>query len=259
MKTLIFFLWFFIAFVNIDYRDAIAENEKPFYAKIQTSGVNFCSSPSEASALFEIPVSYFVEVESVVDDYYKARYDDLWGFVKKEKVSLMDGIPQSPFAAASFRAFVPYYLHQSTSQNSSSLANITPEMTLKFYGSKFGEQVTSTSNLWHYVSVSQGEQTVFGYIFSSLVDPQPKPAQNTETFNVVGEDVLSTPTTEFTSLSVGTKVILIVAIGVPSLLILYFLIKPTKIMQLSKSKKRATKTHRSQRKADYFEFDENEL
>ena len=216
MKKFIAFIFVFFLFVCGNFESVYAENERTYFAKVQTNGVYFCSMPNEASALFEIPNSYFVEVESVVDDYYKIYYNGIAGYVKKEKVSLMDGIPQTPYATASFKSFIPYYLHESPTQSSPIVANISTDINLKFFGSKTGEQLTSTSNLWHYVSITQNEQTCFGYIFASLVDPSPQIIPNNETFNEIGEEVFDETLTEFTTLSTGTKVILIIAIGVLS-------------------------------------------
>ncbi len=247
--------------VEIFYQQnfTFAENQKEFYAKIQNTGVYLCSTPSEVSSLFEIPYSYFVKVDYSVDDYFKVTYQNVEGYVKKDKVSLMNGTPQQPYAQATFKVFVPYALYETPNQNSSIKAQINTTNSLNYLGTKAGQQVSSSSNTWYYCNFSQDGQVVCGYVFSGITDVLTPITTNTETFEIVKEDILNPSTTEFKSLSTGTKVMLIVAISVPSLLILYFLIKPSKIMQITKTKKQVKKESRRIRHGDYFEFDESEL
>ena len=235
-----------------------AEVEKVFYAKATTSGTCFCETPSENSVLFEIPTSYFVQVEYVVDDYYKVSYDGLQGYVKKDKVSLMNGTPTTPYAQATFKLFVPYSLYQSPSQTSLEICKLSTDMTIKYYGAKAGQQLTSKSNIWYYSSITDGENIFYGYVFSGTTDHLSNIPTNNESFEIVNEDALNSTTSEFTALSTGTKIILIIAISIPSLLILYFLIKPSRIMQMNK-KKSTDKQPRKIRHKDYFEYDENDL
>lgn len=238
---------------------AYAEGEGNFYAKVQNTGVNFCSSPSENSAIFELPYSYFVKVTQVVDDYYKVAYKEVEGYVKKDKVKLMNGKPKQPYAEASFKIFVPYALYQSPTQDSTVNIPLSSSSTLNYFGSRKGQQVMSNNNTWFYASIMQEGKQTFGYIFSGVTDYMTEISINNETFEVVSDDSLSSSTTEFSKLSTGTKVMLIVSIGIPSLLILYFLIKPSKILQTSKQRQKLKKENRKIRHGDYFEFDESEL
>ncbi len=230
-----------------------------YFAKVQNNGVFLCSTPSENAALFEIPYSYFVKVESVVDDYYKVSYNNISGYVKKDKVTLMNGVPQNPYAKATFKIFVPYYLYQSPSQNSSVIA-VDTSTTFTYYGTKSGQQVTSGSNLWYYASADIDGTTQFGYVFSGVTDYLSTITINNESFKVISDKELSaTPNSELKSLSTGTKVMLIIAISIPCVLILYFLIKPTKIIQITKGRKQIKKERKRVHHGDYFEFDESEL
>ncbi len=254
---LILSVFLFISFTTQSL--AFAENENSYYAKISSTSTYLCSMPSENSAIFELPYSYFVKVEYVVDDYFKVVYDGIDGYVKKDKVSLMNGTPQSPFAAATFKVFVPYALYSAPNSTSTKLADVDTTATLKFYGNISGEQLNSSTNNWYYCSFQSGKESHFGYIFSGVTDYLTKISTNTETFDVIDEDSLSaTEASEFNTLTTGTKVMLIISISVPSLMILYFLIKPSRILQnkaKSKTKKKASKV----RHGDYFEFDESEL
>jgi len=204
-------------------------------------------------------VSYFVKVNGVVDDYYKTTYQDLEGYVKKDSVKLMQGSPINPYAYATFKLFVPYAIYSDSTQSSPASQPISTSENLVYYGHKLGQNVTSNNNIWYYCKWKNGEEVRFGYVFSGVTDCLTKIPTNTETFEIVTESVFLPTETEFSELSNGTKIILIVAISVPSVLILYFLIKPSKIIQLSKKRKQVQKENRRTRHKDFFEFDESQL
>lgn len=236
-----------------------AENNT-YFAKIQSTGVNLCETPSETTGMFEIPYSYFVKVESIVDDYFKVTYKDISGYVKKDKAKLMKGIPQTPFAQANFKLFVPFALYTSPSKNSAVTIQLDDTVeTISYYGTKIGQQVTSNNNVWYYSSVTISGQNYYGYVFSGVTDYLSKINLNNEVFETVDEGILDTSSTEFNKLSTGTKILLIVSISIPSVLILYFLIKPSKIMQTTKNRKQIKKENKKIHHGDYFEFDESEL
>ncbi len=260
MKKICLILMFaLVALGNCQFAASNAEDEKNFYAKVQNTGVSLCSSPSEASAMFEIPYSYFVKVDYVVDDFFKVSFNGLEGYVKKDKVSLMQGTPINPYPNASFKLFVPFALYESASQESSVVALDDTALSLKYYGTKVGQALRTDNNIWYYASVQVEDKQYFGYVFSGVTDLLTRIEVNNEIFTIVSEDALLPPSTSFTTLSNGTKVLLIVAISIPSLLILYFLIKPSKILQTSKAKKKVKKEPKRVRHGDYFEFDESEL
>ncbi|MDE6583705.1 MAG: hypothetical protein K2K31_03560, partial [Clostridia bacterium] len=254
---------FLIIFAQIfvpSFKANAETSDKQFYAKVQTTGVQFCSSPSENTALFEIPYSYFVKIDYSVDDYYKVFYQDLSGYVRKDKITLMNGTPNQPYAQATFNLVFPFSLYKSTSQSSQVLTTLDTTANIKYYGTKTGDSIGSKGNVWYYAGTENDGIVQYGYIFSYCVDITPSISVNNEVFDVITEEFLTTASsTEFGTLSTGTKIILIVAISVPSVLILYFLIKPTRVLQNAKSRKQPKNQRRKIRHGDYFEFDESEL
>ena len=257
-KFLLVFMSIFV-FLLCPFQKNAKADDKTFYAKITSTGVQFCATPSETNALFVLPYSYFVKVNYIVDDYYKVTYKDVEGYVRRDKVTLMNGVPQVPFFDATYEIFVPFGLYQSPSQTSTVVTTLTDtDRKITYYGELAGQQVTSNNNIWYYSQVTISGEEKFGYVFSGVTDLLTQPIINNETFDIVSDDFLETPTSEFKNLSTGTKIMLIVAISVPSLLILYFLIKPSKIVKNSnnKNKKESKKIHHH---GDYFEFDENDL
>lgn len=262
MKKILFILSLFLIFANASSQNFVsADAENSYYAKITSSSTYLCSTPSENSAMFEIPYSYFIKVDYVIDDYYKASYDGVEGYVRKDKVSLMQGTPQNPYASATFKLFVPYNLYSSPNSSSTKICDLDTSKTLKYYGKLSGQQLSSSSNSWFYCSLSSNDQIVFGYVFSGVTDYLSTISLNNETFDIISDDVFTTnpEQTEFSNLSNGTKIILITSISVPSVLILYFLIKPSRILKLNKTKKTNNKPAPKKRHGDYFEFDESEI
>lgn len=259
MKKIFIFSLIILAFLPKPYIKALAEEEN-FYAKVQTSGVMFYSDKSAESAVFEIPYSYFVKVNAVDGDYFSATYKNFSGYVKKNQVKLMKGTPKLPYAQNSFRVFTPFYLYESASKASAIQCELTESTPVEYYGTLDGQALNSTTSQWLFGSVVSGDQTYFGYVYSALVNVVPSPLTNTEIFEVVNEEALnSTNGGEFSTLSNGTKVMLIISISLPSILILYFLIKPSKIAQITKTRKQIKKEHKKVSHGDYFEFDETQL
>lgn len=250
MKNLILILFSLTLLPNFNI--AFAEEIPDLYAKVQSNGVYFYSMPSQTSALFEIPSSYFVKVESAIDDFYRATYKDQTGYVKKDDVTLMKGVPTKPFAQSNFKVFTPYSLFEYPNTSSNAIASISTQTNLTYYGTKIGEQVSSTNNVWYFCSAIINGESKFGYVFSGITDYLSPIETNTESFERVSEQIFEPKAEEFSNLTTGTKVILIVSIALPSMLILYFLIKPNRITLQPKSKN-------EKRKRDYFEFDENKL
>lgn len=256
------FLCFLIAIfcITLSQSGKVFADDENFYAKVQTKNVAFYSRPDENSALFELPYSYFVKVDSVVGSFYKATYKDIVGFVKKDQVTLMKGQPQTPYFQGTFENYLAFSLYESPTKSSKSLANLTENTTLNYYGTKSGQLLSAKTSNWIYCSTYQNDKTIYGYVYYEIANILPNIQTNLESFEVVDESKLTQITpVEFSKLSTGTKVLLIVSISVPSVLILYFLIKPGKITQITKTRKKAKAESKKIRHGDYFEFDESQL
>lgn len=256
-KSVLIFVILFC--INLLHANQIAFAENNCYAKIGSSGVMLYSSKNDNTNLFEIPASYFVKVISIENDYLKVSYSNIEGYVKKNQATLMNGTPQNPYANANFKVFVSNFIYSNANQTSSVVCPISTADNLIYYGTKQGQQISSTSNVWYYCSLEKDGQKYYGYVFCGITDYLSQIPTNTESFDILDESTISitTPYTEVASLSTKTKILLIVSISLPSALILYFLIKPSRI-QITKSKRQIQK-QRKIRHGDYYEFDENDL
>lgn len=230
-----------------------------YYAKVENSGTFLYSTQSESSAMFEIPTSYFVKTESFGDVFYKVSYNNISGFIKKSNVSLMNGTPQTPYAQATFKLFVANYMYTNTSQNSSVVCSVNTTDILNYIGKKDGEQVNSSSNVWYYCKLAKDGQEYYGYVFSGITDYLSSIPLNTESFERINENTLTDDKQSLPALSSKTKIMLIISISIPSAMILYFLIRPSKIIQITANKRQIKQAKRQRRHGDYFEFDESDL
>ena len=233
-----------------------AEVDGDFYGKIASENVYLFSSPNASSTLFKLPYSYFVKINDIRDDYYQVIYKDLAGYVLKSDVRLMEGTPSSPYLNLSFSIFTSYSLYEQANTNSNVLCELSENQTLTYYGATSGELASDKSDIWYYASANVNGIIYHGYIYSEIANSLPEIVINTEEFEEVDESVLTDATPQFNSLSTGTKVLLIIAITVPSVFILFFLIKPNK---LTKSKSKPEKKIRKVHHGDYFEFDDGDL
>ena len=253
MKKIVLILLLLLSTFSV--KSASAEVDGEFYGKINSTSAYLFSSADTASLLFLLPNTYFVKILDVEDDFYEVNYKDLTGYVLKNDVRLMEGSPNTPYLNLSVTNYTSYCLYENPSTNSSAFCELAENSTLSYYGSINGEEISNRGDEWHYVSAAVDGVVHHGYIFSEVTDILTIP-QNSETFPEVDESALYSSTPEFSSLSTGTKVLLIVAITVPSAFILFFLIKPNKLSKrVAKPEKKVRKVHHG----DYFEFDDTDL
>lgn len=249
--------------------EAVASAQKTCYARIEvsSSGADFFGENDKSTSLFQIPNHYYVLASGVDGDFFKVTYkNEMSGFVRKSDVTLVEGMPELPFPSVplSARNNCKLYDYANDSSNGLTLDNTRP---LIYFGEKQGaglqtDKYGSPISTWYYVRT---EDFHYGYIYINDVSNIPNTDRAKDDPDLLlpqaNQDFFVEPAaTNFTGLSLGTQIMLIVAIAVPSLLILYFLIKPSKIMQAAKSKtKNPKKSKKHVSHGDYFEFDESEL
>ena len=264
MKKIIILLIFGLTIISVSFQNITsAESDNIYYGKIKSEETYFYTSANENSKLFKLPNSYFVKVEDIEGNFFKAVYKDLNGFVKKNDVTLMRGQPSSPYVNATFTNYVEYALYESPNSTSTPVHEFEKEQIFNFYGTINGEEVSSKTNEWYYASALVNGSTFRGYIYSSITDDLPSIPTNNETFEEISEDVFLQETnasSSFSSLSTGTKILLIVSITIPSIFILFFLIKPSKLIpKKQKAEKSKSSGLRKIHHGDYFEFDDKDL
>ena len=231
--------------------------EEVYYAKIMQENVYFFSSPHADYKMFILPASYFVKLlSSPNDNFYYAQYKDVYGYVQKTDVTVMDGTPQNPYNSSTFRVFsldgLPLY-SSAYVLNSNKISEI-PYLTknIEFYGKFYGEEaIPEKGNLWYYCKYTNN-QDYHGYVYSIFCDKLSTQVLNNEYFEVITTPIFQ-PKVQPSS-SVSTPFI-VLAVTIPCLIVLYLLIKPN-IPKIKQNPKRSLK---SKGKKDYFEFSDSDL
>ena len=256
-KLIIALISFVIFFPTTDFVIAHADETKSYYAKVLQEA-KFYSQPNEEFGLFTIPSSYFVILyDNAGENFYKAKYQDLSGYVKKDEVTPMDGTPTSPFPNETFRVFNDNGLnfYEKTSYESTILGKLNFLDSYTLYGIQIGEEpFPNSSNAWYYSKITTNGQTSYGYAFSYYCDGFESFTENTEYFpEITNELVFSTSSINASGLSDSVKAIIILAVSLPCLIILYLLLSPSKKLKKPRGKIFARKSK------DYYEFNEDDL
>lgn len=265
MKTFIFALAtiFFCLSSQPIVAHAESENNNTYYAKVLSTAY-FYSSPSalDEAQIFMLPESYFVLLIGEENGFYYAKYLDLYGYVKKNDVTPMDGTPTTPYATLSFRVFNENGLKiQSrpnySSQNVGKLDYLQKDVLL--YGSLNGQEpFPQSSNEWYYCKGDINGKHVNGYVFSYYCDTVTKLEENIEYFPQIEGDLVfnkgSLPSGG--GLSDTVKAIIILSVALPCLVVLYLLLSPGKHKLHRKSAKKGAVVRRGK---DYYELNEDDL
>lgn len=250
--------------------------EEPYFAKAISKTVKLYRSTSGSedftNVYFTIPQSYYIEIDKCDNNlFFSARYIDVYGYVKKADVQCVNGIPETPFANATFRVFVPGGIELRSSPTQSQGLNTIEqigylETSLKFYGEIEGEEaITNRTSTWFFCKYIKSGKESFGYVYNAFCDSLTEIPANTEPLEYIDEpdfavDASTTPADgdAMGSLPSVTQIIIIVAVCLPCLVIIYLLFRPTKITARAmeeadlKPRKKRKKMHHQ----DYYEYDE---
>lgn len=286
MKTLIkIFLIlhiFNISTTSCVFFDNPALAERTYYAQIVTSNVYLYSTPTDLSEcrLFIIPITYFVELLNSADDnFYEARYNDVYGYVKKGDVKPVTTPPASPFLTnINFRVFVPSGANlRTTPQNNGTINLICSipflDLNLSYYGICEGEEsISKKGNIWYYCKYYLNNNHHFGYVYSPLCDELTPIVNNTESVEYLTEppkfkeETNSESINQLDAMPQTTQTIIIIAVSLPCLLFIYLLFKPTRLAEENSATTTTKTKHKPKTKkakykrlknSDYFELDDN--
>lgn len=145
-KILLILSLIFFVFCNVDTTKSFAATNITYYAKVENSSTYFYSLPikNESYKLFEIPASYYVLLTGDENqNFYKAKYADVEGYVLKNSIIPVNEKPNYPFASSSFRIFSPTYLYSTTNLDGEKITPISSLSTVSiFYGELVGTSVS---------------------------------------------------------------------------------------------------------------------
>lgn len=156
--------------------------EEPYFAKAISKTVKLYRSTSGSedftNVYFTIPQSYYVEIDKCDNNlFFSARYIDVYGYVKKTDVQCVSGIPETPFANATFRVFVPGGIELRSSPTQSQGLNTIEqigylETSLKFYGEIEGEEaITNRTSTWFFANILKAEKNLLAMSITPFAIP----------------------------------------------------------------------------------------
>ena len=246
----------------------VAYADEIIYARVVSPSVYFYSAPNENSALFCIPSTYFVELSgNAGESFYRARYLDLYGYVKKSEVTAVIGTPITPFAEKlSCRVISLNGLEMRSLPKSNSPFDIVCqvpylETDIIYYGSTIGDSlVPDCTNVWYYCKYLSGTTSQTGFLYSLFCDKLTSIVPNTEVLEIRTEPLYvekqETGTTSTLNFSSPVQIFIVIAVSLPCIIIVYLLFKPTKIVNKEAQKDKPKKKIRRLKKSDYYELDD---
>lgn len=174
-------------FQPINYVNA----ESVCYAQVLESGCYLYKTANDNTnynnVFFMLESSYFVQLLSDYnDEFYKAKYIDVIGYVKKSQVQCVQGIPNKPYLNdVQFRVYSnisrEMYDKPYTKTNNPNLVIYLPLYCtdLIYYGKVYGESaIEERTNVWYYCKYTTTQQC--GYVYSDACDQMGTIIKNTE-------------------------------------------------------------------------------
>ena len=217
---------------------SLASNYTTFkYAKIENGGVYFYKSASSqemSNAYFELPQSYYVLLLSNIDDnFYKAQYKDIVGYVLKDKVTPVAEKPQNPYPTINFWVYASngtdVYFSSFTNLDQKTNGKVEVMQSLEYYGEMIGDEfVKNRGYIWLYCKTG----SVNGYLYKGLCDLSESLKPNTESFTRIDTPFKDTDNSFLYNLvNMGTfeKIFLTLLVTLPSVLLIFLMFRPFKI------------------------------
>lgn len=170
---------------------ASADSDPIAYAQVVQTGCYLYKNPLDntnyLNVYFMLEQSYFVQLLSDYDnDFYKAKYMDVIGYVKKSQVQCVQGVPKNPYLNnISFRVYSSdsrgLYDKPYLNTNNPTLKLYLPLYCedLIYYGKIYGESaIEERTNIWYYCKYTVTNEC--GYVYSDACDKMDNIIKNSE-------------------------------------------------------------------------------
>lgn len=224
-----------------------------YYARIMQDETYLYLSPIAAddysNVLFTLPRTYFVQLlDDAGNDFFKVKYKQFYGYVKKDKVQTVATVPQTPFLEElNFRVYAELSRDMRTAPTTktekSTQVSYIPNLSrnLTYYGSIKGDQlIDGRTNVWYYCKYS-ADKDYYGYVYSDfcdeLVNPFPNNSEEVE-YTLAPDFTPKQP--EQTALPIENKTtsIVIAILSIPACLFVYLIMRSSKIATSKRSKQK---------------------
>lgn len=199
------------------------------YAKIIEQNCHLFKTPTKnyhySNVMFMLEKSYFVIVINEEKDFYYVCYDNLKGYILKSTAELINEVPKSAFLTnitlnISNSCFM--YSSPEVSENSK-LKELPKNTTLNYIGKINGstENLHGT-NLWYYCKITENDNDLYGYVCSDNTNNLSSINENTE---ITTTKISKTSENNFLYLNTTTSNLIILLISLPTILVVFLLIK----------------------------------
>ena len=229
----ILFLWCNI--ISVAPTTAFAQQQT--YARITDNETYFYKTPNNTADIsniyFRLEETYFVKIIEVNEQFYKANYLNITGYVLIDKVRIVNGVPNNPYPYnitfeinSVLNTKVRSSANMTTDEN---IVGILPDnnLTLCYIGEVEGEEsIKSLGNKWYYCYYSyENFGCLIGYVYAPLTENLTPILSNTETFSsTVEDDTIDANTIPNNQ----QNILLIVLMCLPAVIIFILLVLPSK-------------------------------
>lgn len=202
------------------------------YARVLNENVYLYSRANDQAIMFELPITYFVRLESQVGNFYKVNYNGISGYVKKDSVFPIKGTPIKPYLTdATFRIFTTDggYLRVLPKKDSSIYCTLPIDVAIEYIGQVSGEELVSKrGTTWYYTKYTKNNETYTGYVYAGLCDLLLNVVENNEQFDYT-TNPFSSQSNEYINYLKTDKnfqTILCIIVSLPALIVVFLLFKP---------------------------------
>lgn len=228
-----------------------AGSNQTYFARVMFDQVYLYKTPNDiddsSNILFELPKTYFVELlENANNKFYKVNYSTFTGYVKKDSVQAIAGIPLSPYLEnINFRVYAEMSRdlrsEPNLSNGSSSQIAYIPLFTrnITYYGKIIGESlIDGRTNVWYYCKYS-ADKDYYGYVYSDFCDEMTTLTENTEKVTYLDNPTFAAvqQTPNYTIPQTDNHLGIIIGIlSVPAIVFLLMIVKGKHILSKEKYK-----------------------
>ena len=212
------------------------------YAQVTSNSCYLYKSPTNMedfdNKYFLLEESYYVKLlEQANEDFFKVQYLDIMGYVKIDDVTPVNETPTCPYLecisfdiSPTLESFTLRSIPNSQ-DDSNIIVTAKNQTNLDYFGKIAGnESVPSLGNLWYYCQVNVDGKDYRGYIYSPYAINLSPIVPNNEIVTSTSIEKINA-TQSLLKLNLTTENIIIILVTIPSIVVLYLLLKPPKVVK----------------------------
>ena len=213
-----------------------------YYARVMFEQVYLYKTSQEDNSIqniyFELPKTYFVLLTGEEGEFYKAKYLNFNGYVKKDSVQATSSTPANPFLQNIF-----FRVYSNLSENlwsapsvSSNLISTIPHLNknLEYFGKIQGESlIDGRTNIWYYCKFNND----YGYVYSDFCDEFSTYSSNTEMVNYIANpsfQIAPEPTNTIPQNSNAAGIVVLI-LAIPAIIFVFMLLKSSRWFKTTSS------------------------